>query len=137
MAMEEDLRALLLAAAGVSSALGTRVYWLEREQGGVLPAAVLRTVGAQPDYAMDGETGLHRHRVQVNVYADTVATAKSAARAIEAAASGARATQGSTEFRGIFVDGGFDDRISPTVRSPEADRPFEIRLDLIVHHAPA
>lgn len=101
--MEESLIALLLAVSGVTTVVGERVHWNRIEAPAVAPYVILRTISGTRDYAMDGATGLVESRVQVDCYGSTYASAKTAARAIEAALSGYRGTQGGTEFGGVFL----------------------------------
>jgi len=64
--MEEALIAKLLADAGVSALVGTRIYPGVRPQAGPLPAIVFNLISATPSYSDvegrdGGALGLRRH----------------------------------------------------------------------------
>lgn len=100
--MQEDLISLILADAGVTAAVGTRIWWVRRPQGEEVPLAILQMVSSVPAVAMAGETNWTDSRVQVDCYATTYAAARGAARAIAALLGGHSGTTGSTEFQGVF-----------------------------------
>lgn len=83
--MEELLRAHLLASAGVTALVSTRVTWLTRPQAAALPAVTLQLVGSSRTYGMSGPSDLVGNLVQVDVWAGTYATMKQTARAVIAA----------------------------------------------------
>jgi len=102
--MEEALTALLLADAGVSALVGTRVHWLR------LPAQVhgrpylnLQVVGDVPGYHMAGPSGLVSTRVQADSWGETALAAKQVDRAVKAALSGWSGTQSGIVFQGVFA----------------------------------
>ena len=120
--MEEDLIALLIANAGISAlfkavASGeTRVYWMRSPQTVAKPYATLMRVSGVPDETHGGRSGLEASRVQIDVYGLTYASAKTAARAIDAFMQGRKGVQGNTEFQGIFRLNwreGFEDDATP------------------------
>lgn len=99
--MEEALLALLTGSAGVTALVPAgRIVWASRV-GPTLPAIVLWTVSARPDYAMAGANGLVVALVQIDCWGSTYAQAKSTARAVKAALSGHR----DGVFQGLFVEG--------------------------------
>ncbi|WP_299133558.1 DUF3168 domain-containing protein [uncultured Amaricoccus sp.] len=104
--MEEDLRALLIADAGVAAAVAARVSWGGRPQGSDLPAILLHLVARPGAHLLDGPSGLVESRVQVDCWGRTYAGAKLAARAAERALDGfgrvGSGVIGGTRFQGIF-----------------------------------
>lgn len=89
--MEEDLRALLLADAGVTALVPTAsINWRRHPQGAALPAIVLRVVNDSPDYVLSDTTDLSSARVQVDCWALSYAQAKAVSRAVLASLSGHR-----------------------------------------------
>jgi len=124
--MEEDLRAVLLADAGVSGLASNRVEWGSRRQGAPLPAVVLYVVSGAEGYTLKGRDGLSITRVQADCYGDTFAGAKLLSRAVIDALGG----YSDTDFPGVFHVGTRDDREGG---SNEADRPFRTSLDFNVN----
>jgi hypothetical protein len=130
--MEEALIAKLLATAGITAAVGQRVTWKRRGQGKPLPAIVLHRIDGGRDYHHGGPSGLIESRVQVDCWGDTYLSAKNAARAVEAALSGARFDQDGIRFDAILIVDERDDT------SDENGKPlYRTSLDLMVHHATA
>jgi hypothetical protein len=101
--MEESLIGLLLASAGLTALVSTRVNWNRIEAPALPPYIILRRVSGVRDYRMSGATGLVETRVQVDCFGATYASAKGAARAIEAAISGYKGASSTTTFDGIFL----------------------------------
>lgn len=99
--MEEALIAFILADAGVTAAVGNRVYWVQRPQASEVPAIVLTRIGGLRDYHTQGPSGLISSRVQADVFAKTYGAAKAASRALIACLSGHKGGR----FQGAFVDG--------------------------------
>lgn len=130
--MEEALVAHLLAQSGITAVSGQRITWGRRTQGAALPAIVLHRIDGNRDYHLSGASGLVASRVQVDCWANTFAAAKLAARAVEAAVSGAHFTQGQTRFDAILIADERDD--SEDVNGAPL---FRTSLDLAVHHASA
>lgn len=128
--MEEALISYLLADSGVAALASTRLYWVQAAQGVAKPYATLQRVSGLRDTPMDGPSGLIESRVQIDCYGLTYAAAKTLARAIETAISGAAFTQGSTYFQGCFLDAerdGYEAEASP-------DKLFRVSLDFIIFH---
>lgn len=124
--MEEKLVALLLANAGVTALVGSRVYWSRRPQGVSLPAIILHRVSGTRNYTMQGSSGFVQSRVQVDCWAQSYAAAKQAARAVIAAVSGLR----NADFQGVFVEGE-QDTFEIGAGAAELNR---TSLDLIISH---
>lgn len=128
--MEESLVALLLATAGITSLVSTRIYWTLKPQGTANPYIVLTRVSGVRDYAYQGPSRLIPSRVQVDCYGLTFASAKNIARAVEARLSGVKLTQGATIFEGGFLEGErdtFEAEATP-------DKLFRTSLDFIIWH---
>lgn len=128
--MEEDLIALLLADAGTAALVGNRITWSTRPQASQLPALVLSKVSAARDYHLQGPSGLNESRVQVDAWGSSFGTVIRAARAVEAALSGLRATHRSTIFQGAFLE---SERQSFEEASGGA-QVHRISMDFILHH---
>lgn len=101
--MEEALVARLLASAGVSALVGTRIHWIDRPQAEALPAVTLQLVSASRSYTFQGPCGLSGSRVQFDSWGRTYAEAKTLARAIRDEME-PPATQDDIEFSASFLD---------------------------------
>lgn len=89
--MEEALLALLLADAGVASAVDDRIWWGRALQKDLAsPYVVLTRIAGARDFHHGGDSGLDDAGVQVDVWADSYAAAKAAVRAIRTVVSGYR-----------------------------------------------
>jgi hypothetical protein len=129
--MEAALIAKLLATAGVTALVSTRINWSRRPQGAALPAIVLHRVSGTPDVHHAGASGLVVSRVQVDCWAASYGSAKAVARAVETAITAQTFTQGATRFDVILIDSERDDSTDETTPL------FRTSLDLMVHHANA
>ena len=127
--MEEALIAKLLADAGVSALVGTRVYPGVRPQATALPAIVFNMISANPSYSDDGEDGIAEARVQLDCWGATYTDAKKAARAVKAALSAFGGTVNGVRFRYITLD--LEHDIQETGANSES-YPFRTSLDFIV-----
>jgi len=130
--METALIAKLLASAGVTALVSTRINWSRRPQGAALPAIVLHRISGIPDYHHSGTSGLVSSRVQVDCYGVSYGSAKAVARAVEAAITAQTFTQGATRFDVILLDNERDSSTEPT-----PDTLFLTSLDLVVQSANA
>jgi len=129
--MEAALIAKLLATAGITALVGQRISWSRRPQGEALPAIVLHRIDGAPDYHLTGASGIVESRVQVDCWGASYGSAKAVARAVEAAVSGQRFTQGAIRFDAILI---LDERDSTF---DETTPLFRTSLDLGVFHASA
>lgn len=129
--MEEALRSLLASVSGVTSLVSTRIYWGQAPQSVDSAFIAMNVISAPRDYKMSGSTGLRSTRVQLDCWADKYSTAKTIARAVEAAVSGYSGTVSSTVLQGIFIDNERDDETPDT---GDTKTRFRTSLDLIVWH---
>jgi len=129
--MEAALIAKLLATAGVTALVSTRINWSRRPQGAALPAIVLHRVSGTPDVHHAGASGLVVSRVQVDCWGASYGSAKAVARAVEATITAQTFTQGATRFDVILIDSERDDSTDETTPL------FRTSLDLMVHSANA
>jgi hypothetical protein len=129
--MEAALIAKLLATAGITALVSTRINWSRRPQGAALPAIVLHRIDGTPDVHHAGASGLVVSRVQVDCWGASYGSAKAVARAVETAITAQTFTQGATRFDVILIDSERDDSTDETTPL------FRTSLDLMVHHASA
>ena len=127
--MEEALVSLLLASAGVSAQVGTRVYWSELPQGNQRPAVILRRITGLHGYTADGDDGLVESRVQVEGWGNTYGSAKLTARAAKAALTGYTGTQSGITFGGVFVNSERDDDFAEG-----SEKLFRTMIDVTIWH---
>jgi len=126
--MEEALRAMILADAGVSAIVGQRVYWGDRPQGEPVPAIVMLGISQVAGHHMQGPDGVTMRRVQCDCYAETYLGSKMLERALKAAIDGKR----SGILQGIFLANARDLREAGT---NDADRFYRASVDFMVHHS--
>jgi len=124
--MEESIRALLLASSGVSSLVGTRVNFGTHPQGQPLPAIVLNTISDNEGYTLTGPNGVTQARIQADCYADTYGSAKLLSRAVRSLLSGYQ----NGALQGVFHVSSRDSREGG---SNEAERPYRVSMDFMVH----
>ena len=129
--MEEALRTLLAADAGVAGAVGTLVFWVEAPQSVNADFINLHLVSGVPDIAMQGPTGLVESRVQVDCWAATYSAAKTIGRAVKAAVNGYRGDIGSISIRLIRIAGERDDTSPPT---GDGHTRYRNSIDLLIAH---
>lgn len=132
--MEEALRAIMLADAGISAIVGTRITWGARPQGAPLPAVVLYRIGGEKGYNLGGEAGPLHPRVQVNCLDTGYLGAMNACRAVIYALSGYAGTIDGIYFQGILQDG--EPRSLDEPDGATEQRVFGQTVDFIVNHTP-
>lgn len=127
--MEQDLIAYLLATAGVTGLVSTRIWWgirPQQEQG--MPAIVLHRIGGAPAYHLSGDSGLTESRVQIDCWAETPDSAQAVRDAVRTALSGAKFDS----IQGCFLESEFH---SFEAQGPEAPERFHrVSLDLLIWH---
>lgn len=124
--MEEDFRSLLMADIAISNLVSNRVNYTTHPQGQPLPGLVLNVVSDAEEYTLQGPTGVSQARIQVDCYADTYGAAKLLSRAVRSLLSGYMGGA----FQGVFHVGTRDGREGG---SNEAERPYRVSLDFMVH----
>jgi hypothetical protein len=130
--MEEDLRARLLADAGIS-ALAKRgsIAWGDRPQASALPAITLDYIDDARPQHMQGFQDLRGTQVQADVWADDKKQARDL-RELVIAALVPVAIVGATSFQRSFVD-----RLASSFESIETGIVYRERIDFTIWHAPA
>ena len=124
--MEEDFRAILLAASSITDRTGTRINFGASPQGTALPAIVLNTIDDGTGYTHAGSDLLYQGRVQLDCYGETYAAAKLLSRAVLAVLTGYIGGN----FTGIFLDAARDSREGG---SNEVARPSRVSMDFITN----
>lgn len=94
MDMEGALRARLLAAAPVTTIVGTRIYWEDRPQASALPSITLSVVVDGRDQHMGGFESVRDTEVQVDVWATSYSQKKTLKEAVIAALAPAQTGNG-------------------------------------------
>lgn len=125
--MEEDIRALLLASAGVTAICGTRINFGAHPQGQPLPAVVLNTAADVQGVTMAAPEGHSEALVQVDSYGETYASSKSLARAVRSVLSG----YSGGDILGVFEVASRDTREDG---STEPGRPYRVSADYTVRY---
>lgn len=125
--MEEAIINRLLATAGVTALVGTRVYPGTRRQGSPLPALVFNRISGVRDYTMVEPSGLVESRVQIDAWASEWLGAKTLARAVRASLSGIKGTFSGIEVQGVFLDGERD-----TFEGEAPERLYRVSMDFNV-----
>jgi len=95
------LAEFLLANAGLTALVGTRIKWDTLPQNGALPAIALHMVSAPRDYTMAGRDGTTGYLVQMDVWSNTLALRESVAAALISALDDIR----NDTFQGAFIEG--------------------------------
>lgn len=128
--MEETLLAYLLADAGISARVGSRVSWSWRKQGSAVPAITLIVTDGARDPVLDGGySGFVDGYVQADCWGALQLDAKQAARAVIAAAAACNAAATGGVIQGVFVTHEAD-----TFEGEVPDRLFRTMLTLHVPH---
>lgn len=102
--METSFIAYLLAQAGITALVDTRIYWHQRPQSSHLPSITLQIISGVPVNSDDGADPLKETRVQIDCWGTTFSAALNAAAAVETVLSGLSFTHGSTEFQAVYMD---------------------------------
>ena len=131
--MEEDLRARLLADAGLTARVATRVDWVERPKATGLPAITLTLISRVLEWTYNGASSLVASRIQVDVWGVTAKDVITIARLLPAILF-EPATQGTTRFARAFLDleqdGGTEEIVTGTLI-------YRRILDFTLWHSPA
>jgi hypothetical protein len=102
--MEKALRDYLLADTAITAVIDDRVHYVQRPQGGALPALVLTVISSVPAYEYTGAAPLVAARVQIDAYAAKYDAAKELARLVVARLGGQRVLQSDVNMRFFKVD---------------------------------
>lgn len=128
--MEEAFIAHLLATAGVTALVGTRVYFSMAPQDAAAPRVVVHRISGLPVYHTSGQSDLCDTRLQVDCWATTALSAIQIARAVKATCL-ASFTQDAIEFSSITQ---LSERTSFSGEGPTA-RLHRVSLDFRVWHS--
>lgn len=124
--MRAALRSALLADPGVAAIAGNRVNWGEHPQGASRPYAVLQAISDVEGLTLEARNGLAQTRVQIDCYALTMKGAVDLAAAVQSRLFAYRAGA----IRLVEYVTTRDGREGGT---NEADRPFRVSMDFLVH----
>jgi hypothetical protein len=124
------LIAKLLATAGVTTLVSTRIRPVLAHQTDTLPLVVVHKISHRPEYSTSAAISYAETRVQIDCWGLTMASAQAVGAAVKTALSGVSFTQGGVTFSGLFVQG---ERHSFEGDQPEARR-FRCSLDFQVWH---
>jgi len=89
------LRTYVLADATVTALAGVRMYPRRLPQGPTLPAIAYQRIDTRREHDMDGPDGLPRARVQLSIWAASVAAAEELAAAVRGRLDGYKGAWGS------------------------------------------
>ena len=137
MRVEEVVRARLLASAGVSSLVGTRIYQLLLQQGVTYPAIRVQLISEPRDYHLRGADGSVRSRVQIDAYAqatsgvDPYDVAGDIADAVREALTGVAPFEDGGSPAELLVTGAFVDS-RRVLYEPDELRVVRVSQDVIV-----
>lgn len=132
--MEEALTTFLLANSGVSTAIGTNLYWGARPQGSGIPAVTLNRISGVRDYVNEGPSGFVASRIQIDCEATTYLGAKQIARDMVRAFDATPTTVGGIQLQGGFVDGERD-LFEFDAETNTAIKPFAVSIDVTLYHS--
>lgn len=127
--LQTALHARLTGNAGVTAALGDRLFWNIVPQGTALPYGQMKTISDLRPQHLRGYDDGRRARVQVDVYAATYAAARAGADAI-IAATAAPATVAGVRFGRCKAEGPRD-----LTEEVTAGLVHRLSLDLMIEHA--
>ncbi len=97
MTFETDLTSHLLGDSGITAAVSDRVSPLKLDDGTALPAITYQEIASEPQTDLSGGDGaLVRQRVQINVWASTLAAAAALAELVRI-----RMQTAATNFRAV------------------------------------
>jgi hypothetical protein len=130
--MEVALRALLVAYAPLTALVGSRITWNEIPQGAADPNVSLFNILPGASYTYAGPSSLRGALVQINVRAQSFASAVAVRDAIEARLSGFKGAQGGVEFGGIFLRS-----VRSAKEKPTTVEYHTFQMDFEVWHQPA
>lgn len=126
------LVSVLEGDAGVDAIAGDRIYplVLPKNEDVTYPAITYQEISLRGTFSHSGDESLDLPRYQIDCWAETVAEARSLARAVRAALAGIVHTSDGETFRGGFLDNedeGYDDEA----------RKYRVRADYMLWHEAA
>lgn len=137
--MEKDLRARLLAAAGVAALVQTRVAWVDRPSAqpnqppaAGLPSIRLQNISPGRDYTHGGGDALEQPRVQIDCFGKSALESATLAKAVIAAIEPPAAV-GTTRFGLAMLDASRD--FDPE-ELPGGTKVYRRSLDFIIFSQP-
>jgi hypothetical protein len=131
--IESAVRNLLLSYPAVTVLVSTRVYPDILPQDPAYPAITYQEISGPRDYTLDGPDGVVTHRVQLDFWGATAASAAAVRDAVEGSISGVHHIDtGSPAIRihGVFIDnsrGSFESALDASDSSPYR-RGFDIAI---------
>lgn len=132
MDMQQALRARIIAATGMAALVGTRVYWIDRPQLSALPSITLQIISGERSQTHDSISALRQNRVQLDIWAETYASAQIIAEAVIANLTQNNQLSNGINFNQIKIDDESD-----SLEQTSTTKIYRARLDLIVWHSPA
>ena len=102
--IESALYAHLVADAGVTALLGTRIYPLDLPQEPTTPCATYHRVSTVPRYVHGADLNFDTVRIQIDCYADSVLGAKTLADAVRDALSAHSGDMQGTDVQAVLLD---------------------------------
>lgn len=129
--IEEALKALLVADAGVNAVVAGRVYPVMHPQGAGLPAVVYRRVSGVRVGQHGTVSGLARPRFQFDCLATTYAAAKGLANLVRVALDHYSGTPSSVHVDAILIENEMD---GFNFESDEGAATFTVLVDAVVWH---
>ena len=134
MSLEKAMRSILINDTDVSALVSSRVYPQRRPTGTVLPAIVYQVVTQEISQALEGQSGIRRSRMGIEVLDDTYGDTKTLRNAVEVALIGYTGTVEGEIIRST--------RLESTVDIDEVSNPgsefgtYRIVMDFIIWHEP-
>lgn len=107
--IEKDLKTYLLAQAGVSALVGTRVYASHLPQQPTLPAITFNRITGQRELMHSGRSGLAHPQFQVDCWADDYTEVKQLAEQVRLVLEGYGGSMGSSTGCAVVWFGDIDD----------------------------
>lgn len=125
--IEDALRAVLLADAGVAALVTARVWPAKLPQTAVLPAVVYQRVSTTGDVALETPVGPIRSRVQLSAWATTFGQARQLGEAVVHALNGWSGTAGGKTVQLVRLVNWLDDY------EPGPPERFRVIVDVYVY----
>ncbi len=101
---EKALYAALTGDATLTGLVGTRIYPVIIPQETTMPAIRYTRISTASVSALTGDSGMEDARMQIDVIAESVSSARSVAEAVRGAIKRMRGTYASTDVRDVFLE---------------------------------